>query len=56
MFSIFSKPIIVSCEQIQGSLVLNTQLKSNNCEMVNISREHVVFQFSWGWTKIGKDA
>lgn len=56
MFSIFSKPIIVSCEELQDSCILNIQLKSNKCGFINISKEHVTFQFSCGWTKIGKGA
>ncbi|WP_268847551.1 hypothetical protein [Flavobacterium aestivum] len=54
MFSIFSKPIIASCEEIQDSCILNIQLKSNKCGFINISRERVTFQFSCGWRKFGK--
>jgi hypothetical protein len=56
MFSIFSKPFIVSCEETQDSCILNIQLKSNKCGVINISQEHVTFQFSCGWAKIGKGA
>lgn len=56
MFSIFSKPVIVSCEEIQDCCILNIQLKSKKCGFINISQEHVTFQFSCGWTKIGKGA
>ncbi|SHE65204.1 hypothetical protein [Pedobacter caeni] len=56
MVSIFSKPVIASCEENQDSCILTVHFKSKKCGFIKISRERVIFQFSCGWNTIGKGA
>ncbi|WP_202702887.1 hypothetical protein [Flavobacterium sp. UGB4466] len=56
MFSILSRPTIVSYEEDQDSCMLNVYLKSRKCGFICISQKHVVFHLSCGWSKIGKGA
>ncbi|WP_291287085.1 hypothetical protein [Flavobacterium sp.] len=56
MFSIFSRPFIASYEENQNALILNIHVKSKKCGFINISQEHVIFQFYYGWTNVGKGA